>query len=81
MEKETFEEILAKKAKDNNVIDLNAYAIGIIDGYKCQQENMYSDKDVKEAFRNGQESMYYSEMYGMDSELTEQEWFEKFKKK
>ena len=45
------------------------------------QERMYSEEDLREAFRQGMENMDYSEMYGLDSELTEQEWFEQFKNK
>jgi hypothetical protein len=76
MEKETFEKILAKKAKDNNVIDLNAYAIGIIDGYKCQQENMYSDEEVLMIVN---QFRIWSLSYIEKNELID--WFEKFKKK
>lgn len=44
-------------------------------------ERMYSEEDLREAFRQGMENMDYSEMYGWSSKLTEQEWFEQFKKK
>lgn len=46
-----------------------------------EQSQMYSEEDLREAFRQGMENMDYSEMYGFDSKLTEQEWFEQFKKK
>lgn len=46
-----------------------------------EQVQMYSEEDLREAFRQGMENMDYSEMYGFDSKLTEQEWFEQFKKK
>jgi aryl-alcohol dehydrogenase-like predicted oxidoreductase len=46
-----------------------------------EQAQMYSEEDLREAFRQGMENMDYSEMYGFDSKLTEQEWFEQFKKK
>jgi hypothetical protein len=46
-----------------------------------EQARMYSEEDLREAFRQGMENMDYSEMYGFDSKLTEQEWFEQFKKK
>ena len=48
---------------------------------ELKQERMYSEEDLREAFRQGMENMDYSEMYGFDSKLTEQEWFEQFKKK
>jgi hypothetical protein len=46
-----------------------------------EQAQMYSEEDLREAFRQGMENMDYSEMYGFDSKLTEQQWFEQFKKK
>ena len=46
-----------------------------------EQAQMYSEENLREAFRQGMENMDYSEMYGFDSKLTEQEWFEQFKKK
>lgn len=57
---------------------------GFINGAKWQQkqdENLYSEEDLREAFRQGELNINYSEMYGLDSELTEQQWFEQFKKK
>ena len=57
---------------------------GFIDGAKWQQKqdkNLYSEEDLREAFRQGEQNINYSEIYGLDSKLTEQEWFEKFKKK
>ena len=53
-------------------------------GAKWQQEqnkNLYSEEDLREAFRQGEQNISYSETYGLDSKLTEQEWFEQFKKK
>jgi len=46
-----------------------------------KNERMYSEEEVREAFRQGQDNMDYSEMYGWSSKLTEQEWFENIKKK
>ena len=51
------------------------------EGAKWQQEQMYSEEDLRQAFRDGQENINYSETYGLDSKLTEHEWFEQFKKK
>jgi hypothetical protein len=56
----------------------------IILGAKWQQEqdkNKYSEEDLREAFRQGQDNMDYSDIYGLDSKLTESEWFKQFKKK
>lgn len=55
-----------------------------ITGAKWQQkqdENLYSEEDLREAFRQGEQNISYSETYGLDSNLTEQKWFERFKKK
>jgi hypothetical protein len=46
-----------------------------------QDKNKYSEEDLREAFRQGQDNMDYSDTYGRDSKLTEQEWFEQFKNK
>jgi len=46
-----------------------------------KQEKMYSEEDLREAFRQGENNMDYSDTYGFDSKLTEQQWFEQFKKK
>lgn len=45
-----------------------------------QKEKSYSEEDLREAFRQGEQNISYSEIYGLDSELTEQQWFEKFYK-
>jgi aryl-alcohol dehydrogenase-like predicted oxidoreductase len=46
-----------------------------------EQSRMYSEEDLREAFRQGMDNMDYSKMYGWSSELTEQEWFDQYKKK
>ena len=81
MKQETLEDLLNKKAEQSSRVDLNAYANGLDDGAKWQQERMYSEEDLREAFRQGKENMDYSDTYGWTSKLTEQEWFEQFKKK
>jgi hypothetical protein len=48
---------------------------------KYQAEISNNEDDIREAFRQGQENVEYTEMYGLDTKLTEQEWFAKFKKK
>ena len=45
-----------------------------------QDKKLYSEEDLREAFRQGEQNISYSETYGLDSELTEQQWFEQFKK-
>ena len=52
------------------------------DAYNASQnKNLYSEEDLREAFRQGEQNISYSEIYGLDSKLTEQEWFEQYKKK
>ena len=65
------------KETDYREFDFVSFKIGV----EWQQERSYSEEDLREAFRQGQDNMDYSEIYGWDSKLTEQEWFEQFKKK
>jgi hypothetical protein len=46
-----------------------------------EQGRMYSEEDLREAFRQGMDNVEYSSLYGWSSTLTEQEWFEQYKKK
>ena len=48
---------------------------------KWKTERMYSEEELRQAFRDGENNMHYSDNYGLDSTLTELQWFEKFKKK
>ena len=48
---------------------------------KQEQAKMYSEEEIKEAFRQGQDNMEYSEIFRWDYKLTEKQWFEQFKKK
>jgi hypothetical protein len=76
MKQETLEE-----AAEKQDYTLGVEYCAFIEGAKWQQERMYSEEDLREAFRQGQDNMDYSDTYGWDSKLTEQEWFEQFKKK
>lgn len=79
--KETLEEAAIKNCESITHPYCDREKRMFIKGAEWQQEQMYSEEDLREAFRQGMENMYYSEMYGLDSELTEQDWFEQFKKK
>ena len=46
-----------------------------------QNKNLYSEEDLREAFRQGEQNISYSETYGLDSKLTEQQWFEQFQER
>jgi hypothetical protein len=50
---------------------------------ECEQElrkELYTKEDLQEAFIQGMDNMDYSDTYGWSSKLTEQEWFEYYKK-
>ena len=79
MQKETIEEAANNWIK--NTSEFLSVKNGFIEGAKWQAEKMYSEEDLREEFRQGQDNMEYSDTYGFDSKLTEQEWFEQFKKK
>ena len=87
---ETLEEAAEKYSKNweeitgldyENTVPSEVNKLDFINGAKWQADRMYSEEDLRQAFRDGQENINYSEMYGLDSKLTEQEWFNQFKKK
>jgi hypothetical protein len=57
------------------------YEQGFEDGAKWKSERMYSEEDLREAFRQGRDGVNYDEDYGYSSDDSEEEWFEQFKKK
>ena len=79
--KETLEErkpywnLVDIKAKQNNTIDLNAYANGVEDGVKWQQERMYSEEEVLEII----DSLFHR--YASSFRIDAKEYFLQFKKK
>ena len=82
--KTELEEAAEKSAIEQMEAGNSAYILGFIQGVKHQQEQdkkLYSEEELREAFRQGEQNINYSEIYGLDSKLTEQEWFEKLKKK
>ena len=90
--KETLEEAAEKYSENweeitgldyENTVPSEVNKLDFINGAKWQQEQnkkLYSEEDLREAFRQGEQNISYSETYGLDSELTEQQWFEQFKK-
>jgi len=60
-----------------NVVSKSSF----IAGAKWQAERMYSEEDMREAFRQGENNVSYNSKYGYTFKLTEKEWFEQFKKK
>ena len=81
---ETLEEasiIAVKLCKHLDEREQAMFIAGFQESVKWQQQQMYSEEDLRQAFQDGQDNMDYSEMYGFDSKLTEHEWFNEFKKK
>ena len=83
---ETLEEFSRRRFNEQKLDTYTSYNIedAIKEGAKWQQEQdekLYNEEDLREAFRQGEQNINYSEIYGLDSKLTEQEWFEKLKKK
>jgi hypothetical protein len=52
-----------------------------IAGAKWQAERMYSAEDLRQAFLDGELNIEYSEVHGLESRLSQQKWFDQFKKK
>jgi hypothetical protein len=76
-EREPYWDLVDKKAEQNNTIDLDAYAKGIQDGAKWQQERMYSEEEVKRIC-----SKAWLKTPNTPNMLEEfDKWFEQFKKK
>ena len=48
---------------------------------KRKSKKVYSEEDLKEAFRQGENNVGYNSKYGYTFKLTEKEWFEQFKNK
>jgi hypothetical protein len=95
--KETLEEAAERISKTNSVYETaqDDFYHGFVDGAKWQQEQMYSEEDMKNAFDSAREFNSLDgvvdvhivlPMGGDMSDLqplhfTFKEWFEKFKKK
>jgi hypothetical protein len=54
---------------------------GFIEGAKWQEQRMYSEEDLREAFRQGQLNIEYDTVFGFTLTLDEEVWFERWKKK
>ena len=63
--------------------DVNSYQRNaFIQGAKWQQERIYSEEDMKSAFKVGFSIGYGSDVHAIDEKnKTCEEWFEQFKKK
>ena len=62
--------------------DLNNVKVGLYEGAKWQQERMYSEEDMKQAFKVGFSIGYGSDVHSIDDKnRTFEKWFERNKKK
>lgn len=50
--REPYWDLVDKKAQQNNTIDLDAYAKGVIDGAKWQAERMYSEEEILQEIKS-----------------------------
>jgi hypothetical protein len=79
MDKETLEEA-AKRIYGSDVSkDVEYYAF--LNGAQWQQERMYSEEDMREAFiAGGNSQIEEDDVYGTEYDAYMEEWFEQFKK-
>jgi hypothetical protein len=78
---ETIEEAALSFLPRSEVEHDTDFITGFEFGAKWQAEKMYSEEDLREAFRRGESNVGYNSKYGYTLKLTEKEWFEQFKKK
>ena len=79
MKQEKFKDVAMTywEAAINN--DKDAFANGFEQGVKWQQERMYSEEEVKQAYCEGAAEV--SRYYDNGPFIDKNEWFEQFKKK
>lgn len=77
-EREPYWDLVDVKAEQNNTIDLDAYAKGVQDGAKWQQERSYSEKEV---FGIIASLLHNTDLLKEGSWEDIIEWFKQFKKK
>jgi hypothetical protein len=78
---ETIEEAGVAYAKTVNE-NHTSHMLGFYNGAKWQQERMYSEEDIKSAFKVGFSIGYGSDVHAIDEKnRTCEEWFEQYKTK
>jgi hypothetical protein len=82
IKREPYWDLVDKKAEQNNSIDLDAYASGVMDGAKWQAERMYSEEEVLEQLNllYGMKNSTVDTFTDKNDQITKR-WFEQFKKK
>ena len=79
---ETLEEAAEKYAKQFDYAEDSSPLIDFIAGAKWQQERMYSEEDMREAFiAGGNSCIEEDDVYGSLYDAYMEDWFEQFKKK
>ena len=80
---ETIEEVAEKTYQKGLKDDLSlSFHDGVKFGAKWQQERMYSEEDIKSAFKVGFSIGYGSDVHAIDEKnRTCEEWFEQYKTK
>ena len=82
MEKETLEEAAYRLSAEKFEPKHIGFMLGVIEGTKWQSERMYSEEEVKSAFKNGFNIGYGSPVQDLDLKNEHcEKWFEQFKKK
>ena len=74
-EREPYWDLVDAKAEQNNRIDLDAYANGVLDGVKWQGEKSYSEEEVYDIL------VEHTAFLFQGGKSTLSEWFKQFKKK
>ena len=78
---ETLEEAAERYTEEHKWEEQDPW-LDFIEGAKWQEERMYSEEDMKSAFKVGFSIGYGSDVHAIDEKnRTCEEWFEQFKKK
>ena len=76
MKNETLDEFIEKEGYEEGTLSQEIWSDGVREGAKWQAERMYSEEDMREAFREGVFNYEGLEF----SENRFNNWFEQFKK-
>jgi hypothetical protein len=80
VKQETLEE-LGLYDETEHLLSTQANKERLLEDVKEETQRRYSEEDVREAFRQGETNVVYSEKYGLEYRLSESKWLEQFKKK
>ena len=80
MEKETLEEAAYRLSAEKFEPKHIGFMLGVIEGAKWQSEKMYTEEDLREAFKQSRQcKIFEKDMPPVHNEF--EDWFEQFKKK